>query len=162
MRQQEEGQKRTEDAQAAGHKERILAATNAIRATRGVGLDDGEDVRAHKGTDFPRGSGNGVVLPTDGSGAGFRGHETDVIAGTCFAKREEDAVDDDEAGDVGGRGQLGVAACHDKADNSLEEHTDCEGVARPDPITDEGAANGAGEIEDVDDGIPAEGFPNGG
>ncbi len=38
--------------------------------------------------------------------------------------------------------------------------TDGERVARTDDVAEEGSADGAGEVEEVDDGVPAEGFPD--
>ena len=55
--------------------------------------------------------------------------------------------------------ETAVDACHDEADDTLEEDTDREGVAGADPVAEEGTADGTGEIEDIDEGVPAKGFP---
>lgn len=44
----------------------------------------------------------------------------------------------------------------------MEEHPDRQGVPRSDPVAKKGPTNGAGEVEDVDDGVPAEALPEGG
>lgn len=91
MRQQEKREKCAKETQTRAHKKRILAATNTVRATRSVVLDNGEKIGSNKGTDFSHGGGNGVVLAADGGRAGFGGYETDIIAWTSFAEGEEDA-----------------------------------------------------------------------
>ena len=55
-----------------------------------------------------------------------------------------------------------VDACHDEANDALEKDTKREGVAGADPVAEEGTADGAGEIKDVDEGVPAECLPEGG
>ena len=44
VRQQEKGQEAAEDTQTAADEERILAAPNAVRATGGIVLNNGEQV----------------------------------------------------------------------------------------------------------------------
>ena len=67
MRQQKH-QSRTQKAQRRADEERILATANAVGTAGGIGLDDGEDVGSDESADFAECSGNGIVLPTNGSG----------------------------------------------------------------------------------------------
>ncbi|KAL9034256.1 MAG: hypothetical protein Q9214_007128, partial [Letrouitia sp. 1 TL-2023] len=90
LRQQEPRQRRAEEAQAAADEKGILPAARAALASRGVLLDDGEDVGADEGADLAAGGGDSIVLAADGGGAGFGGDEADVVAGPDFAKGEED------------------------------------------------------------------------
>lgn len=54
---------------------------------------------------------------------------------------------------------MGVEAGHDEADYALCEYTPGKGVSRTNPVADEGAEDSAGDVEQVDYGVPAEGFP---
>lgn len=159
MRQEKQGQKRAQEAQAAADEKGILTASDAVGAAGRVGLDDGEDVGPDEGTDFAGRGGDGVVLPADGGGAGLGGDEADVVAGSGFAEGEEDAVDDDETADVGGGVQQGVAAGHDEAHDTLQSNEDAQGVSGANPVADEGAADGTGEIEQIYYGIPSKTLP---
>lgn len=159
MRQERERQARTEDTQTAADEERILAPAGAVRPTRRVLLYDGEDVGADESANLAERGGDGVVLPANGGSAGLGGDETDVVARPGLAEAEEDPVHDDEAGDVGGLVEFAVGCCHDEADDALAEDTDTETEARADDVREESAADGAGEVEDVDDGVPAESLP---
>ena len=58
-----------------------------------------------------------------------------------------------------GGGEFRVSAGHGEADDGLGGYSACECVAGTDPVADEGAEDGAGDVEEVDDGVPAEGFP---
>jgi len=63
---------------------------------------------------------------------------------------------------VRGGVEKGVAASHDEADYALAEDANGKCETRADEIAKEGAADCAGQVEDVDNGVPAEGFPDGG
>ena len=154
--QKEERQERAEEAKTAAHEKRVLASAGTVGATGGVVLDYWKNVRAYKSADLTERGSNGVILASDGGGTGFGSDKADVVARTGFAEGEEDAVDDDEAGDGGGFVEEAVAPRHEEADEALQEDEDDEGVFGADPVADEGAADGAGEVEDVDDGVPAE------
>ncbi len=159
MRQQKQRQSRTEDTQSGADEKRILTATNAVCAAGSVGLDDWEDVGSDKGANLAERGCDGVVLPADGRGAGFGGYEADVVAWASFAKGEKNSVDDDEASDVSRGIETAVDTGHDEADNALEEDIGGEGVTRPYHITQERAADCAGEVEQIYDGIPTESLP---
>ena len=119
MRQKEECQTGAEDAESAAHEEGILAASVAVRATWSVLLNDGENVGSDESANLPHGSGDGIVLATDGGGTGFGRDQTNVITGSCFAEGEEDAVDDDEATYCASFVEVRIAAGHDKAYDTL-------------------------------------------
>lgn len=74
----------TEEAQRTRDEEGILALLN--RAISSSSNDVGKDVGTHKGTNFANRSGNGVVLPTDGSGTCLGSNEANVVAGAELAK----------------------------------------------------------------------------
>lgn len=158
-RQRKKRQKRTEDAKTATHKERILPTPRARLAARRIPLDDREHVGPDKGADFATRGRDGVVLPPDGSGRGLGRDEADVVPRPGLAEGEEDAVDDDEASDVGGLVEFAVRGRHDEAHYPLREDADAETEARADDIRQEGAGDGAGEVEDVDERVPGEGLP---
>lgn len=51
---------------------------------------------------------------------------------------------------------MGVRPGHDEAHDGLQRHAQDQRVPRTQPVTDEGAEYGPGEVEQVDDGVPAE------
>ena len=150
----------TQDAQARGHEERILTTARAVGPTWRIVLNDREDIGADEGANLARRGSNGVVLASDGRGRGLGSDETDIVARSGLTQREKDAVDNDEAGDVRFGVEESVASCHDETHAPLEEDENGKGVLWTDPIADEGTGDGAREIENVDEGCPAEGLPD--
>ena len=65
-------------------------------------------------------------------------------------------IHDGESAHNGGLRERGVGAGHGEADGGLEDDAERERVARADPVADEGAEDRAGQVEQVDDGVPAE------
>lgn len=154
MGQQEERQEGRENTQTRRNPEGIL------RRLHLVGTPSRRDVFEHsrpdERADLANSRGDTVVLATDTGGAGLGGDETDVVAGAQLAQGEEDAVDDGEGGDVAGLGEGVVAAGHDEAYEGLEGDSDHQRVSRADSVRDGSAEHGAGDVEEVDDGVPAE------
>lgn len=174
MRQPEPNERRRKNAQSARDEERVLTRSDRV----GIVLQQREDVGTHKGTDLAHGGGDGVVLTTDRGGAGLGRDEADVVTGTELTERQEDTivavsmrpdrvvgkkggspVDDHEPRDVLRLPQPLVAAGHDETDDGLRGHTDNQTRARSDPIADERTAKRAGDVEQVDDDVPAECLP---
>lgn len=89
LREQEERQESTEDAQRAGDEERILALTNFIG---GILLDNGQNVGAHEGANLANGGSIRVVLATDGGSATLGGTQAQIITGAKLAQCKEDAI----------------------------------------------------------------------
>jgi len=119
-------------------------------------LDDWENVGPNESSDLAKCGGYSVVLASNSSRAGLRRDETDVIAWTDLAQRKENTVDNDEASYIGRLVEKAVAAGHDESDDTLQADTDGECVARADDVAEEGSTYGAGQVEEVDDGVPAE------
>lgn len=66
------------------------------------------------------------------------------------------SVHDGERAHERGLRQMGVQPGHDVAHDGLQRHAQDQGVPRAQPVADEGAEDGPGEVEQVDDGVPAE------
>lgn len=100
------------------------------------------------------------TLPDTGR-ARFRCNKTDIIARSKFAQHEENSVNNDEATNVLGLGEPWVAACHDEANDSLQHNTDEESLLWPHTlqIRNEGSSKTAGEVEEVDEDVPRQAFP---
>lgn len=147
----EEGNGGRQQAQRRGDPEGVLRSLGGI-VTTGL-LNVGEDPGSNKGANFANGSGNAVVAATDTSGTGLGGQETNVVAGAKLTKTQEDAVNDGEGSDVSG--DFGVDTSHDVADDGLQGNTDDEGVLGADDVAHKGTNHGAGDVEQVDDGVPA-------
>lgn len=148
---QREGDNGRQDAQAGRDPEGVLRGGDFIIAA-GL-LDVGKDPGADKGANLAHGGGDAVVAAADAGGAGLGGEQADVVAGADLAEGEEDAVHDGKGGDV--FGDVGVDAGHDEADDGLDEDARGEGVFGADEVGEEGAEDGAGEVEEVDEGVPA-------
>lgn len=88
MREQEERQRRTEDAQRTRHEERILSRTGRVG---GVLLNNRENIRSHEGTNLAHRGGDPIVLATDGSSTRFGGNQSDVVTRTKLTKRQKDS-----------------------------------------------------------------------
>ena len=107
-------------------------------------LNRGKKIRANESADLATGGSNGIVLSSNGGGTCLGGDKTDVVTWSSFTKGEEDAVDNDEASDVCIGIKQTIAASHDETNDALEENTNCEGVSRPNGVTEEGSANSTG------------------
>jgi hypothetical protein len=106
-----------EDAQRTGDEEWILALLDWVVA---AGCNNAwEDVCAHESTNFANSSSNAIILTTDRSGAGLGRNKTDVVARSELTKREEDAVDDNEAADLAGLIEMLVNTGHEETDCAL-------------------------------------------
>lgn len=151
IREANESQEGGEDTQTASDPERILGRLCCVMTCI---LDVWEDISTDKGTNFAKGGGDAVVLAADAGGAGLGGDKADVVARAKFAEGKEDAVDDGESGDV--VGELSVQACHDEAYYGLESDADSKCVLWTDEVREEGAENGAWDVEEVDYSVPAE------
>lgn len=79
-----------------------------------------------------------------------------LIAWPNFSQSQEHAVYNREACDMFGFGQVVVAGCHAKANDSLHSDAKSQTVPGADPITDKGADNCSRYVEEVDDCVPAE------
>jgi len=115
-----------------------------------------EDIGADKGAEFADSRRNAVVLATDARGARLGSEQADVVAGADFAEGLEDAVDDGKRGDDVRLGETGVAAGHNEAHNGLKGDTRGERVARADEVGEGSTQHGSGDVEEVDDSVPAE------
>lgn len=62
VREQEEGQKRAEDAEGGRDEERILPSAVACRASWCIIYDNRKDVSTNKGTNLSRGCSDSVIL----------------------------------------------------------------------------------------------------
>lgn len=154
MRQTEERQGSTEDTPGGTDVEGILRRQLHALATRGnyVGKHPGAD----KSTDLANGGSDAVVPTTNTGGARLGGDKADVIARSQLAQRQEDAVDDGEGADHAGLAEAAVAPRHDEADDSLERDAKRKRVPGSELVGKGGAEHGAGDIEEVDDRVPAE------
>lgn len=121
MRQQEKRQKGRENTQARRDPEGVLRSLHFVVAPEV--FDVREDSSADECANLSHSRSNTVILATDTSGAGFGGNKTNVITRSHLTKREENAIDDSERGDMTGPGESIVAACHDVADDGLEGNT---------------------------------------
>ena len=159
-----------DNAKSTGHIERVLSRETCVVATSLRNVL--EDICASEGTNFPNSCSNCIVFSSNTSGRCFGGKETNIVARSNFSQGQEDAVDNAEAGDVGWFCQSIVKACHQKPDTALDElqlmlavsgfrgrftyHTTCKGISRANPIRIDRAKHCAGDIKQVDDGVPAE------
>lgn len=151
IRNEEEGNNRRQQRQTRRDPERVLRRLRLVAARL---LDIRKDPGADKGANLAH-SGSDAVVPTaDARRARLGRQETNVVAGAQLAEGHEDAVHDGEGGDL--RRDLVVHAREDVADDGLRGDAEDEGVLGADPVGDEGADQGAREVEDVDDGVPAE------
>ena len=66
---------------------------------------------------------------------------------------------DHEAGNIRRLIQDTVQARHEEADATLQKDEDIQSAPRTDPVADVCAGYGAGEVEGVDQGAPAEALP---
>lgn len=152
VRQEEEHQTGRQDAQTGGDVEGVLVLLVAIT----TGRDDvGKDVSTNKGANLAHGSRHAIVLTTDTRGTGLCGEQTNVVARAQLAEREEDTVDDGKSTNVLRQCQSGIAAGHDEADNGLQSNAEGESVTRTETVTDGRTDHGSGNVEQVDDGVPA-------
>lgn len=87
LREEEIGQRSTENAQGAGHEERILTGADWVGS---IVLEDREDIGAHESSDLADRRSVRVVLATDGGCARLGRTQADVITGSDFTEREED------------------------------------------------------------------------
>lgn len=156
--QAEKGNGGGDDAESRGNVKGVLGGLGLVVTAEGSNGVKG--VGANKGANLANGGGDAVVATTDTGSAGLGGEETNVVARAELAEGEEDAVDDGKGSDAGG--DFRVDAGHDEADEGLGGDADDEGVLGADPVRDKGAEDGAGEVEHVDDGVPAKDGGEGG
>ncbi len=149
-RQQGQGNDGRQHTEAGSDPEGILGRLGVVTA----GLaNEGKHPGADKGANLTDGGGDAIVATTDASGARLGGKEANIVARPDLAEGEEDAVDNGKGGDV--LGDFGVDAGHDEADGGLRQDAKGESVLGANPVGDEGAEDGAGEVKHVDDGVPA-------
>lgn len=153
MRQQEKRQEGRENTQTRRDPEGILRLLHFVGT---CGCQDGrEDSGADECADLANSRGDTVVLSANTSGAGLGGDETDVVARAQLTEGEENAVDYSERGDVAGFGEGIVASGHDEADHGLEGDSNHQSISRSNLIRERSAEHGAGDVEEVDDCVPA-------
>lgn len=179
---EEEDQERGEDAEGRRDKEGVLRRSDGAVAARR--LDVGKYPRPYKGADLAGGGGDAVVRSADAGGRGLGGEEADaggilglvreelgcgvpqcrcamgrakrlLVTGPQLAQGEEDAVHHGKARHDIGLGELLVRAGHDEAHHGLQGDAHGKRVPRADPVADIGTEHGAGDVEEVDDGVPA-------
>lgn len=100
LREQEERQESTENAQRAGNEEWVLASANRVGSTL---LKNGQNVGAHESTNLTNGGSIRIVLTTNGSGTALGRTQTKVIPRAKLTKCEEDAIDSQEQHNTIGR-----------------------------------------------------------
>lgn len=101
---------------------------------------------------LPRGE---RFLTADAGGAGLCRQQADVVPGAELPEGQKNTVHHDEAADHPGLGEVEVVAGHDEADDGLQEDSEGQGVPGPEPVRGRGAEHGAGDVEQVDDRVPA-------
>ena len=154
VRETEKHQDRAEDTQTAAHIEGILRRQSLRVAARGD--DVRENICAHKSADLAHGGRDAVILTPDSRRARLGGDQANVVARAELAQGDEDAVDGGEGADHGRLGEPRVEAGHEEADEGLEGGSQGEGVARAEEVRHGGAEHGTRDVEQVDDGVPAE------
>lgn len=88
IREEEQSNCGSEDAERARDEERILARASLIGR---ILLHDREDIGSDKGADLANGCSNSVILAADGGRGGLGRNQPDVVAGTKLTQRQEDA-----------------------------------------------------------------------
>ena len=153
LRQPHQHQHRAQHAQAPRHPKRVLRRQR-LRIAPGS-----NNIRKHPGphkrANLAHRRRDTIVLPAHPGGARLGREQADVVAGAELAQREEDAVDGGEGADHLRAREARVAAGHDEPHDGLQQHADGEGAARAEPVRQRRAEHGAGDVEQVDDGVPA-------
>lgn len=163
-----------EEAQAAGEIKGVLSACGGCFPAA-IGNDIWEDVVANESTDLAHCRSNGVVLATDTCAARLGRDKADVVSRSDLTKRQEHAVDNNEATNVRGLLEITVSTGHDEPNGTLNRYKDAQSESRTEPITHVGANlcsseylkvtrtmythNGTGHVEQVDQRRPTETLP---
>ena len=123
---QEEGDERRKDGEAAADPERTRVAIDAVGAAERV--DHGRECpRADERADLADGGGSAVELAADGGRAELGREEAEAVAGTQLAEGEEDAVEDCEGCDVGAQPADGRVQHKERESHAEGEPTWCRG-----------------------------------
>lgn len=147
-----------QNAQARSNPERVLRRLDRVISTSS--LDIGENPSTDKGANLANGRGNAVVTTTNTSGASLGSQEADVVTGSKLAKSQENAVHDCKSGNV--VDNLAINASHDVSNDGLHEHATNKGVLGADPIRHKSTEHSTGEVEHIDDRVPAKDGGQGG
>ena len=150
--QAEKGNCRRQYTQAPRNEKGILIPLHRIITTSILNIR--KDISTYEGSYLSEGCSDTVISSSNTCGARFGCKKADVVARTELTEGEEDAVHNGEGGDV--FGNLRVDACHNETDDRLDKNTEDEGILWAQPVADKGAEDGTRDVEEVDDGVPAE------